>query len=335
MPNKKVLVTGMTAQHHSLNAATRSSAFSIALKDVLSAAGYEVHFVSPSTETTAFNLSKYTHVFVGIAPPMSIAANTVYGALCLIDEMWDSQKMTMFVDAPEPWKIFGSLRSIERTPDSLFKSFFSRRPEYRTVSQSKKNKNKVLSGIEKLNHKNWPTTIYPALPWKTNLTGIHDNAMPSFTPLSADSFCISSSIKYPHHRAKSWVLDSPSTKWSKEVTAGLVFGSVHLKETRVRSSDDVEKIMSENLGVLLGPSDDKIVWWSAKFAQALNTLTPVATDWKVSQQIGQSWGHLAASIEAMDEISRYELAAVQRNEYINAIATREETIEQLKKVAGI
>jgi hypothetical protein len=335
MSSRKVLITGMTAQQYSSAAAEKSTAFSIVLKNIVESSGYDVHFTSPSVEWTSFFLSDYSHIFVGLSSPASVTANATYGALSVVDEMWDSSKMTMFIDAPEPWKIFGGLRSIERTPDSLFKSFYSRRPAYHAMQQSKKQRAKVLSGIEKLSSKKWNRAIYPSLPWKTEIPGISDNAKDSLVPLSVDSFCISKEQRYNSTRISRWVVENASSKWATDISKGLLFDCISLKEIKAKNAAETEQAMSENAGVLLGPSDDKTTWWSARFSQAMNSGTPVATDWRASSSIGNSWSHLAATIESMSHIDRYELAVVQRNDYINAINSPDEVIARLKEVTGI
>lgn len=335
MSRKKVLITGMTAQQYSSAAAEKSSAFSFVLRDVLELCGYDVHFTSPSVDWTSFFLSDYSHIFVGVSSPMSVTANATYGALSVIDELWESSKMTMFIDAPEPWKIFGGLRSIERTPDSLFKSFYSRRPGYHSMQQSKKQRAKVLAGAEKLGSKKWNRTIYPVVPWAAEIPGISDNAKDSLIPIGVDSFCISKEQRHNSTRVTRWVVENANSKWATDTAKGLLFDCLSFKDVKARNAAEVEQAMSENAGVLLGPTDDKTTWWSARFSQAINSGTPVATDWRASSSIGHSWSHLAATIESMSHIDRYELAVVQRNDYINAIDSPDKVVAKLKEVTGI
>lgn len=336
MRKSKVLITGATAQQYSLGAASKSKSFANTLKLALEHGGHEVWFAGPSVDWSPQFLAQYDQVFIGIAPVMSVTSNAAYGALAAIDLLWDSENMTMFSDTPEPWKIFANLRAIERDENALFKPFYSRRPSYSKMKQGTLEKDRVLSAVEKLQSSEWRRVIYPTLPWKmSDLPGVPDNLKSSFIPVNIDSFCIDERVSHNSDRQRRWIVDNEDSRWTKDTMSSLSLPCESLKSLKLKSSDDITDVLRSCLGVLIGPHADKNLWWTPRFSQAINACTPVATDWKISGSIGDSWNHLAAGIEEMSAIDRYELAVTQRIDYLSSIPTKEETVSQLQEITGM
>lgn len=335
--SKKVLITGMTAQHYSPVVIDRSTSFTLALVSLLRETGHAVHIAQPSVSWDFQYLDAYDHVLVGVSAPMALSSNSVYGALSLIGKMYDSPKITYFVDAPEHWQIFANLKAISKSPDSLFKSFYSRRSGYFSALDTPEIKQDVLSGAAALFCEPWRTTIFPLLPWSDAqylLSSTPENARASFIGMHIDSVFNYGDPTFTADRSRKWLVENPKSRWTKEVVSSLSLPSFSCKDNKIRTDEQVINAMSESTGVLIGPGGDKKFWWSSRYAQALSTSTPVATEWKDSRSIGQSWNHLAIGIEEMTQIDRYELAVTQKNEYFDSIPSVEQTATQLQTLIG-
>ena len=144
---KRILVTGMTAQHYSPVVVERSASFTQALVALLRESGHAVHIAQPNTAWDSLYLQEYDYVLLGISAPMALSSNGVYGALSTISKMSNSDKITFFVDSPEHWQIFANLKAITKNPESLFKSFYSRRSGYFSAKSSEQVRNAVLDGV--------------------------------------------------------------------------------------------------------------------------------------------------------------------------------------------
>jgi hypothetical protein len=331
----KILITGMTAQQYSPAVATRSLSFAGILTQVFMKLGYDVDFTEPSTAWDDVILSQYSHVLVGIAPPLSVTANGTYGALSIISRLSGSDKLTLFIDAPEPWKIFANIRAIEKNDHTLFKSFYAKRKGYKTVTESSSERDRVVQAITSLGTSQWPTTLFPALPWNGNASefaGVPENAARSMTAVYVDSLLVSNDTNFNSARTKRWVVENDSTKWTKDTLQTLATPSLSTREHKIRTSDDLYNAMSSSTGALVGPHGDKMTWWSIAFSHALNASTPIATDWRASRVIGNAWDHLASGIDEMTPIDQYELAVTQKIQYIQSLLKQKDITIQLQEL---
>ena len=86
---------------------------------------------------------------------------------------------------------------------------------------------------------------------------------------------------------------------------------------------------------MISPSRNEGTWWSYRYVQAINSLTPVFTDWQESQSIGPEWGLLAQTIESMSEEKRNLVAMAQRESYIAAIPTKDKSKLMLEKALKV
>jgi len=335
--SRRVLITGMTAHHYSPVVVERSMSFTHGLATLLRDAGYGVHIAQPSVTWDKFYLDEYDHVLVGIAPPMAISANGIYGALSVISQLHNSEKMTFFVDSPEHWQIFANIKAITKNPECLFKEFYSRRSGYFSAAQTPQIHENVLRAIEILNDQPWRRTIYPVLPWSDEqflTSNTPENARISFVGVHIDSVFEAEESTFNSHRDNKWLVENEKSRWTRDVVSSLSFPSFTVKQQKLKTDEQIADAMSQSLGVLMGPGGDKKFWWSPRYVQALNTSTPVATEWKDSCNIGSSWNHLAAGIEAMSQIDRFELAVTQKKEYFDNIDSREKTTSYLRTLIG-
>lgn len=331
----KILVTGMTAQQYSPAVANRSISFAGILVQVLKNLDYDVDFTEPSIAWDDTVLSQYSHVFVGVAPPLSVTANGTYGALSIISRLFNRGNLTLFIDAPEPWKVFANIRAIEKDERALFKSFYSKRKGFKTVTESSSERDRIVQVINALGTSEWPTTLFPALPWNGNpqeFAGVPQNAASAMTAVYVDSLLISNDTNFNSMRTKRWIVENDSTKWIKDTLQTLSSPSVSTRKSKIRTSRDLYDAMNSSTGALIGPHGDKMTWWSIAYSHALNASTPIATDWRASRVLGNAWDHLASGIDEMSPIDQYELTVTQKIQYIKSLLNQKDVTKQLQEL---
>lgn len=334
----RVLICGMTASQSSYSLSRRNVSFAGVMNDALVESNVDVVWADPAVSWTAKHFDEYDSVLVGVAPVLSMTANKAYGVLAAIETLYESKKLRLFVDAPEPSKIHASLRSIEKDASRLTKQLYSSRKEYKEITKNNKAKDKVSRGVSLLLSEKWPITIYPALPIDQKVSdspGIPESMSSSFSGVSLDSLLVGQNMSINTSRQKYWVIENPKTKWCSDVLEHLMYPSNAAKENRTWTDAHVRENIASSLGVIIGPHDDKLLWWSSRFAQAMNTLTPVVTEWRLASKIGEAWNHLASGLEHMSVLDRYEIAAAQRDQYMGSVPGAYESIQQLKKEIGI
>ncbi len=327
----------MTAQQYSSAVSQKTMTYASTVETALDGLGYSVVFSEPDVTWTEKDLVKYEKVFVGVSSPVSLTANCTYGAFSLISVLNKNPKLVVFVDAPEPGKIFAGLRSIQNRPDSLLKPFYSRRRGYRQVADDKKAQDRVYGCVDMLLEQTWPTTLFPTLPWERDprdVVGIKQCMVDSMLPLSFDSMYLShtTTASITEARKNVWGIDVTSTKWAESMKSATTLPHEQIKNTKTMSDSDVNERISSFFGVLLTSYEDKRAWWSPRFVQALNAGTPIVTDWRRSHSLGVSWSHLAGAVEKMSQIDRYELSVLQQKTYRDSVQSKEEALTLLKKV---
>lgn len=330
----KVLMTGMSAPQASsaTNARTRGFAgvLNTTMTDLL---GFDVEWAYPDIRWTRADLDAYDHVLVGISPITSVSANYSYGALSIIEILYDSPKLTLFIDAPEPGKITGSLRAIRRTPENLTKSFYSGRKQYAEASAPETTA-RLLACVDRLLDDTWPTTIYPSLPWKGSEFTRHmpDGLDGSLYPVNLDMFEVSTEDTPIPHRQTNWAIDSFKTPWSTATVQTLANPVSPMTWAHVWPDRKVVGQLEESIGALISPSTVYGTWWTYRYVQALTAGTPVATEWREAGAIGPSWEVLPAVIEAMEPRERHELARVQRTEYLKSLTSPQTALRDLTNI---
>lgn len=318
----KILITGMTSSHTSENANMRSLSFAGVLNHVLTVNGHEVIQDQPSVSWNLNDLAEYDAVLVGISPITSLSSNYAYGALSVIDVLLDDPRLKLFIDSPEPTRITSSLRAISKTPDNLTKPFYSYRKGFSqaVVPQMADN---LMGVIDHLLTNVWPETLYPALPWD-NWERVR-NQLPEGTsnlvPLNLDAYYISSQETIDIEKREKWVIDNFATSWSKTTTSTLQHPTVPMKWNKGWSDDQVANQIAAGIGALVSPNPSG-TWWTYRYIQAMNMHTPIATDWKESGIIDESWMYLASRIEDMSIDDRHELSAMQTSAYLANIPNK-------------
>lgn len=331
----RILLTGMSSSQTSPKANERNLTFTGVLNKIFTDLGYEVTWRAADINWSRWDLEDaYDAVFVGVVPPTTVSANKAYGALGVIEQLWGSQKLHLVMDWPQQWLIEPSLRSVIAKPQSLIKPFYSKRDQYR---ESVPQIDRLVRACHLLLNSQWPTTLYPSLPWESE-TDVKKNApsqaWDSLLGINYDAALIAS-LPQPEKfdvRSPMWLVDMPS-KWSDSVCQSLAHGSRKLKETRAKDDYDALVDLVNSTGLIVSPQNRQgTTWWSYSMVQAIATLTPIVSQWRETGVLGSSWTHLAPAIEEMSVLDRTELAAEQRVSYLNSVPTKTETLSYIKNL---
>lgn len=331
----KVLITGSTAQQCSTRTAARTPTFSTLMAKALHDGGAEVTICEPSIYTTKEELAEYDSVLVGVAPPTSISANKVYPAFAMASRAKEIGNLSLFVDAPEPYKIQSSLKSCYLNMSDLQKDFYSRRKSYSELVANQNLRQEVLGFVSYLYTEKWPKTFYPAFPWSSNkaitqhLSGTDET---NLVPVSLDSYLLRTPyvVKKFNLSVPFWTCDSTKTDWAKKTIASLIYDVVPTRANKWEEEDDTLERIKRSLGTLVSVYRSGDPWWSPALAQSLSCGIPVATEWRLSGDIGWGeWNYLATEIETMREDNRFDLSERQKSSYLSAIPTWEQAVEKL------
>lgn len=332
----KILLTGMSAAQASRKANARSLSFAGVLEKSLRTAGHDVVWEVPSVSWTKEYLDQFDSVIVGVSPLTSLSANYCYGGLHVITEMLDDKRLTLLVDSPQPGQITASLKSIAANPQAFTKDFYVNRQGFNQARQDAV-RTRLLASIERLLTATWPTTIYPSLPWQDASTvskQFSEFASQNLVGINLDAELISP-VNYKIDRRLKWSADTTNSLWVQKVSTGLVYPISPMKWNKGWTDDLVEEQIARSTAVLVAPHKKDGTWWTYRYIQAMNTGTPIATLWTEAIKIGESWGNLAANIEALSEDERNTIATKQREEYLAAIPSLSDAQKTLHKTLGI
>lgn len=327
----------MTASQASQSANSKNISFAFAIHKCLTEAGHLVDWKDPEISLTSLDLEQYDSVLVGISPITSLSANRAYGALNIIDILWGNPKLKFFIDAPNTVQIASSLKSIDSNPLNLVKDFYSYRKGYSSVVSDIAVTSRISNAASKLMKEDWPTTIYPSLPWKTNnQLGLKllPNAVKNLVGLNLDSYLITKPPIYFDKRDK-WVVDNHLNKDIIKLIETLSFPTSPMKWNKGWTDLQVLDQISRSSGVIVSPCKSDGSWWSYRYIQAISTLTPIYTSWVETSSLGPCWSHLASAIEDLEHNDRVRLAIEQRDSYIENIPTKEDALEILKQILAI
>jgi hypothetical protein len=333
----KIFLTGMTASQASYNANTKNIGFAYAVYSSLIEDGHEVTWSDPELSLTSDDLSSYDVVLVGISPITSLSANRAYGALNLIDMLWESPKLKFFIDAPNTLQIASSLKSINANPVNLMKDFYSYRKGYSAVISDIAVASRISNAVAKLVKEDWPTTLYPNLPWRGDKSlglKLLPNAVKNLFGINLDSYLLTDPPVYFDKRDK-WVVENNLSKETEKLLGTLSFPTSPMKWNKGWTDVQVVEQIVRSSGVVIGPHRGDGSWWSYRYVQALNSLTPIYTSWVETSPLGASWSHLAPYIEDIGPNGRMVLAIEQRESYISNIPSKEVAIANLKHLLSI
>lgn len=333
---KKILISGMTAAQSSRRFNDSNMSFAGALSSIVEDKKTRVDWIDPSPLWTKKDVSDYDVILLGVAPVLSLTANKAYGTLSLIDTLKNDSRLTLFIDAPEPGKIHANLRAVVRNSDTLFKDLYVKRKWHQAAKSESKVRSRIIRAVEFLANDRWPQTIYPKLPWDAgspDIPGVPENILTSMTGVDVDCAYVGD-LTFGDTRSTAWAADSTKTKWMSNIEKQLMYPNVAMKMHRTWNDSMVITNIGRSIGALIGPHNDKVVWWSPRFVQSLNTATPVVTEWRSSSALGDAWSHLATSIELMSAVDRYELAVTQRLQYHGRILDSTSAADAIHKEIG-
>jgi hypothetical protein len=336
----KVLITGCTAQQASNKTASRTPTFSALLAKALEDGGAVVEVVEPSTVFTSKQLEEFDSVLVGIAPPTSLSANKIYPAFAIANRARKIGNLSLFIDAPEQYKLQASLKSVSLNVADLSKDFYQRRKSYSHLISDAEFRAEVHEFNEFLFSERWPTTLYPAFPWSNSediSKSLLNTDSQNLVPVMVDSYI----LRAPYIQANLssprgyWTCDNPKTKWAKAVTATLTNDVVATRGSRWEEQESTLERIKKSLGTIVSIYRNNEPWWSPALAQSLSVGVPVVTDWRLTSSLGVEWSHLASSIEEMSSEERYALALAQKESYLELVPTWEQVSELLLQTINL
>lgn len=331
----KILFTGMASSHCS---PSKNVGFFNTLGKLLSEK-LTVEWDTPKLDWTAEKIADYDVVIFGLIPPTSPSGNRAYAALNFLSQIYDSPKLRLVIDTPQLWQYRASLKATATNASkAIFSPFFMKRYDYLAASRDSKVVENIQSVAKKLYEEAWPRTLYPALPWSTteNLKqslglGAEGDA---FIGLNLDAYLLNQGI-YQRDRNASWAADDARLSWSKQVAEALANPVVDVRVSRSFDDSDAADVISHSIGLLLPPQERGIgTWWSYRLIQAMNSKTPVATNWSETYSFSPSWALLAYQIEDLTASDRIALAEMQKEDYINHIPTKSQAWDQVVKALG-
>lgn len=317
----KVLMTGMASSHCSIG---KNVSFFSTLHEIISEFS-EVVICDPKLSWTRADLQGYDAVILGLTPPTALSANKIYGALHVLDMLYESPKLRLVVDSPQVWQFNNSIESFKRNPDQIFNDLYANRKNY---DLAKTAKSSIASSVaDKMANLPWPKAYVPTLPWKTAtelalaLRFIPENRI---IPLNIDSYLLS---EVPEGRTvrNGWAVDNIKSKWWVKLSELVKTAGHPLTKTTRPDDASVLDIIGSSMGLVIPPQDRiASTWWSYRYIQGLNTSTPIATYWQDCQNFDQAWTRLAYQIEDMPPYERAQIAADQYRIYSASIPNRSE-----------
>jgi len=324
----RILFTGMASSHCTK---PKNTSFFAALSDMTSTFA-EVVWASPKMSWTKQDLDSFDFVFFGLTPPTSLSANKLYPALKLLDEMFSSPKLVLVADGAQMWQYKNSFNALKRDYNILLGSFYAKRADYREALERPAFLESLVSQME---NEAWPVTLYPQLPWDAG-TKIYD-LLSFITPSSIKGFNLDAALIKPEvpriGRSDYWSVENTKSSWLEKFQATL---SLPLSPNKAkRSTDDSAALVNieESIGLIIPPQERDVgTWWNYRIFQAINSGTPVVTQWQDTASFDHSWSRLGYQIEDMSPAERASIASQQRHSYVSAIPPALASQQQLQKI---
>jgi hypothetical protein len=325
----KILMTGMASSHCVIG---ENISFFNTLHSVLSEFA-DVTVSAPKLSWTRADLQKFDIIFLGMVPPTALSANKIYGALHVLDLMYESNKLRLVFDGQQMWQYKNSIESFKRNPNQIYSNLYVNRKDY--LLATSKYANEAESVADKFSNLEWPKSYVPALPWSTAESlakALRIAPTEKLIPVNLDSYLISDEVEVVAIRNRAWAVSDTKSSWWVKLSSTVKFPGISIKFKQKNSLLEAMKYIKHSIGLVVPPQERKVgTWWNYQYIQGLNAGTPIITNWLESSRIGDSWSILAYQVEDMDQISRDELAKSQRDSYITNIPTRLELIERLKQ----
>lgn len=331
----KVFVTGCTAPQASKNANEKNPSFAGIINTALIELGCDVTWGDPSVTMDKDYLSQFDSILVGVASPTNVTSHRIYGALSVINHASELGTLSLFLDTPDPHKVYAGIRDVYRSPKTLVKEFYSKKREYNLALEPENFAN-IFAGLSKLYVDAWPTTIVPAYPWS------NQNHISKYIPNIDTSklFLISpdsSLLELQQYRSAPvdgdyWCVDSLKTNWAQATVNNLTFRADGYRVSKWENNADVLERLHNSAGALVSVYKDGIPWWLPSLSQALFVGVPVVTDWRHTAFMGQEWGLLASSVEDMQPTEKLMLASRQKEIYVEHLPSWHSVKESLGNI---
>ena len=326
----KVLFTG-AASHHA-NPSINVTFFRTLAERVSTFA--EIDWASPSLTWSEDFLNQYDYVVVGLTPPTSQSANKIYGAMNLINILYDSPKLIIVIDHPQLWQYKHAFNSIDSSPLSIFEPFYSKRKDFSIAKELYVDS--ISQANYKLLSKKWPKTIYPSLPFKNTrnidkLLGL--SAAESLIPVNLDAFLLTEGFMLKNTIGDYWLVDQKKTKWAESLFKFLRIPIKDFKSYKKISDYEANSLINDSFGLMFSPQDRGVgLWWSYRLIQALNSGTLVLSDWKETEFIGPEWSILGYDLENQTTQDIINIAKLQKQSYKNGIPTQGDSDKLLNSI---
>lgn len=328
----RVLLTGTTSQHISKEMHRRVPTFAGLLNQVLQSTGAEVDWEAPELTMGEEYLYEFDRVIVGVSSPASLAAYHAYGALSVVEHMYGTGRLSLFVDSPEPHRVLAGLQQVSRGADALLKPLYGRRKGFLQAHDEEMTP-RLLKAAEWLSEAPWPVTYHPDLPW--SLSGAMSRHIPLISPERAVPLQVDRMILRDFdnnsEETRNWVADDISSRWTKTIAQTLANPVAPAKAKRTDTAEDMMLRLSTSLGMLASVYRGGDSWWTPSVALALSAGTPVVSDWRLTSSLGDCWSLLATNIEQMSSDERTDLAAGQRKTYEDRLPDMSEVAEAVKR----
>lgn len=326
---KKVLITGTTASHTSVQANIRNMKFTGLLSMALIHSGVEIELRDVSSSES---FEQYDKVIVGLSPFTSLSSNKIYNALDTINRSGD--KTVLLMDSPDPHLVYRSMTSSLNNPSIMSKDLYSKRKNFQEFINNKSFSESVISGINKVLTKKLPLLV-PSVPYFSHTPESLRVKTEDLIELNFDSFFESDNYYEERESSKYWIADSRKNIWVEQVGNSLSNSVLNFKRGHYDSDIDLVDRVLESFGYLKNNHRYDNPWWSRNIMLTLSCGVPVFSDWRFTSKMGDSWSLLPHTVEGLSHASRKELSVEQKSSYLSLCPTWEEicdyTVSQLNK----
>lgn len=293
----------------------------------------DITWAAPKLSWTKSDLEEFDLIFLGFIPPTAMSANKIYGAMHVLGLMFESPKLRLVVDGQQIWQYKNSIELVKRDVSSLFTEFYSKRTDY-VAAKSLDNNQYIHLASKHFNSEFWPTTYYPTLPWTSDdraVASLGFGDPKSFIGINLDSLLLDVEPYAASSRKDYWSVDNDKGVWTKKLQRSVRLPIEPLKTSRILSDGMAIAVMRESLGLVVAPQERGVgTWWTYRYIQALNSNTPVVTDWVDTVDYDPSWAHLAYQVEDMSETGRRSVAKDQLESYQTSLKNKNQTIQMFK-----
>lgn len=290
----------------------------------------EVVWATPKVSWTKAQLDEFDFVFLGFIPPTAMSANKIYGAMHVLGLMFDSPRLRLVADSQQIWQYKNSINHVKKDVSKLFDSFYSKRAEYSRAKETLSH-SRIGFAADKLDSSVWPITYYPAMPWTEPAVAARSlgfSLEKRLIGVNLDSMLLNPEPYDMSDKNQFWSVVPSDGKWLKKVDPFIVHPLV---QTVVHDETSL-KTIKDSLGLLVPPQDRNLgTWWNYRYIQALNSNTPIVTDWTTIRNFDPSWSYLAYQIEEMSPSERLIVARNQLESYQSSIKSKNQAVNSLKE----